>query len=225
VGDFLILLHSGYTKRQALIFNLVSSLATLAGGATQGRLAITLDPKDGGPLYQGIVGLEAASIASLIQHYLTSSEQIESRLVLASAGGHARGLLLQRMQSAGPEDEATWQRAAACADAMTPHDLLAAADPQSLLLAAFRDEEVRLFKPHPARFACGCSEERIANALRLLGRAEVESILAEQGMVGVTCEFCNRRYTFLADEARALFDRDESGAGTRDETTSPAIRH
>lgn len=32
VGDFLILLHSGYTKKQALIFNLVSSLATLVGG-------------------------------------------------------------------------------------------------------------------------------------------------------------------------------------------------
>lgn len=32
VGDFLILLHSGYSKKQAFIFNLVSSLATLAGG-------------------------------------------------------------------------------------------------------------------------------------------------------------------------------------------------
>lgn len=32
VGDFLILLHSGYTKKQAFIFNLVSSLATLLGG-------------------------------------------------------------------------------------------------------------------------------------------------------------------------------------------------
>lgn len=32
VGDFLILLHSGYSKKQALIFNLVSSLATLVGG-------------------------------------------------------------------------------------------------------------------------------------------------------------------------------------------------
>jgi zinc and cadmium transporter len=32
VGDFLILLHSGYTKKQALVFNLVSSLATLVGG-------------------------------------------------------------------------------------------------------------------------------------------------------------------------------------------------
>lgn len=32
VGDFLILLHSGYTRRQAFAFNLLSSLATLVGG-------------------------------------------------------------------------------------------------------------------------------------------------------------------------------------------------
>lgn len=32
VGDFLILLHSGYSKKQAFLFNLVSSFATLVGG-------------------------------------------------------------------------------------------------------------------------------------------------------------------------------------------------
>jgi zinc and cadmium transporter len=32
VGDFLILLHSGYSKVRALLFNLLSSLATLVGG-------------------------------------------------------------------------------------------------------------------------------------------------------------------------------------------------
>ena len=32
VGDFLILIHSGYSKTKALIFNLLSSLATLVGG-------------------------------------------------------------------------------------------------------------------------------------------------------------------------------------------------
>ncbi len=32
VGDFMILLHSGYSKAQALLLNLVSSLAMLAGG-------------------------------------------------------------------------------------------------------------------------------------------------------------------------------------------------
>ena len=32
VGDFLILLHSGYSKTQAFLLNLLSSLATLVGG-------------------------------------------------------------------------------------------------------------------------------------------------------------------------------------------------
>ena len=32
VGDFLVLLHSGYSKRAALLFNALSSLAMLAGG-------------------------------------------------------------------------------------------------------------------------------------------------------------------------------------------------
>ncbi len=32
VGDFLILLHSGYSKRQAIMLNLLSSVATMVGG-------------------------------------------------------------------------------------------------------------------------------------------------------------------------------------------------
>ncbi|MEO8134347.1 MAG: ZIP family metal transporter [Betaproteobacteria bacterium] len=32
VGDFLVLLHSGFTKRQALLFNMASSLGSVVGG-------------------------------------------------------------------------------------------------------------------------------------------------------------------------------------------------
>jgi molecular chaperone Hsp33 len=188
-----------------------ADLATLAGAPADARLAITLDPKDGGPLYQGIVGLETASIAALIEHYLTSSEQIDSRLFLATTANGARGVLLQRLPSAGPADLAAWEGIAAEASALGAGDLLAAGDAASFLSARFAKHDVRLFDPRPLRFACGCSEERIAGALRLLGRAEVESILAEQGMVGVTCEFCNRHYTFVASDARALFGREPGG--------------
>lgn len=57
VGDFLILLHSGYTKRQALIFNLVSSLATLVGG-TLAWFAL----RDLHAWIPNILGLAAASM-------------------------------------------------------------------------------------------------------------------------------------------------------------------
>lgn len=214
-------------RNDAAALDADTQLATLAGGTAEARLVITLDPKDGGPLYQGIVGLEAASIAAMIQHYLTASEQIDSRLVLARAGESARGLLLQRLPSAGADDDATWQRAADCVEAMRAEALLDARDPAMLLRKAFPDDDVRLFKPHPARFACGCSEERIANALRLLGRSEIESILTEQGMVGVTCEFCNRQYTFLADDARALFAQEAPSVRSDPEGGTPpsSIRH
>ena len=193
-----------------------ADLATLAGGPADARLAITLDPKDGGPLYQGIVGLEAASIATLIEHYLTSSEQIDSRLFLATTANSARGVLLQRLPSAGPADSAAWERIAARPGAFGAGDLLGAVDAGDFLSAQFSDHDVRLFDPRPLRFACGCSEEKIAGALRLLGRIEVESILAEQGMVGVTCEFCNRNYTFIASDARALFERESAGGAVPD---------
>ena len=193
-----------------------TDLATLAGGGDRARLAITLDPKDGGPLYQGIVGLEAASIATLIEHYLTTSEQIESRLALATQGERVRGLLVQRLPGAGREDEAAWRRAAATTAALIPDHLLRAHSAEDFLRARFPERDVRLFEARAARFACGCSPERIGNALRLLGRAEVEDILAEQGAIGVTCEFCNRRYTLVAADARALFvDQDAAVAGAR----------
>lgn len=41
VGDFLILLHSGYSKQKAFLFNIASSLATLLGGVLA-YLALTL---------------------------------------------------------------------------------------------------------------------------------------------------------------------------------------
>ncbi len=47
--------------------------------------------------------------------------------------------------------------------------------------------------------------------LRMLGRDEVESTVAEHGGVEVGCEFCNEQYCFDGSEARAVFG-GESGA-------------
>ena len=187
-------------------------LSALAGDPRESRLAITLDPKDGGPIYQGIVALEATSIAALIEHYLATSEQIDSRIVLSAGAAGIRGLLLQRLpgSASGADDDATWRRAASRVDAFDSAELCAAGDVETVLAACFPSDDVRLYTARAARFHCGCSEERVAGALRMLGRAEIESILAEQGMVGVTCEFCNRSYRFVADRARALFADDEA---------------
>jgi len=198
-------------------------LRELAGDPAASRLAIMLDPKDGGPIYQGIVALEATSVAALIEHYLTTSEQIDSRLVLATSTGRARGMLLQRMPSAGPDDEGTWRDAASGFD-LREADLLGATSVEALLTARFPDADIRVVAPRAARFSCDCSSERVGNALRMLGRAEIEGILAEQGMVGVTCEFCNRSYSFVAADALALFTPSGGGGDAPPDAAQPSRR-
>jgi molecular chaperone Hsp33 len=72
------------------------------------------------------------------------------------------------------------------------------------LRTLFPHDDVRMFNARPVTFRCKCSLARVVNALRIAGREEIEAALAERGVVDVTCEFCNRRYTFGPGEARAL---------------------
>jgi len=182
-----------------------ASLADLAGGAEHGRLVLTLDPKGAGTIYQGIVALEAGSVAGLIEHYLATSEQLASRMILAARDGAAAGLIVQRLPGATDDDDESWRRATGALDAMLPASLLAPASATTRLAAAFAQDDVRVFAAKAASFACSCSRERVENALRIAGAAEVESILAERRDVEVTCEFCNCRYAFGPAEARAVF--------------------
>jgi molecular chaperone Hsp33 len=190
-------------------------LATLAGGPEHGRLAILLDPRDGGPVYQGIVALEATTIAALMEHYLSTSEQIASRLALATAGDRVRGILLQRLPASTATDDALWERVSATAASATGAMLFAHAGAAELVSSLFAQDDVRLFSPRGARFGCSCSPERVENALRLIGRQEVESILQEQGGVTLHCEFCNREYRFAPDAARGLFAEERDVRSSR----------
>jgi molecular chaperone Hsp33 len=85
------------------------------------------------------------------------------------------------------------------------------------LRTLFPHDDVRVFDARPVTFGCKCSVDRVENALRIAGPAEVEAALAELGRVDVTCEFCNRRYSFGASDARALFMTSPDGraAATR----------
>lgn len=190
-----------------------ASLAQLAGDASRARLAITLDPEDG-PLYQGIVALEAGSVATLLEHYLASSEQLESRLALAVDDGRVGGLLVQRLPGAHDEDAGAWDEAARVVGGASAQDLVAADDPMGVLAALFPTRDLRVFEARAPRFACRCSNARVEQALRIAGRDEIEAALAEAGEVVVTCEYCGRRYTYPPGQARSLFEPAAGSGGS-----------
>jgi len=181
-----------------------ASLRTLAGSASA-RMTITLDPRNGGPLYQGIVALDAETIASLIEHYLATSEQLASRLVLSVRDEAAAGLLVQRLPSSSAPDDATWARITATLAALPGAALHDGSDDIALLATIFAGDDLRVFDARRVQARCSCSRERVETALAIAGREEVEAALEERGHVEVTCEFCNRRYVFMPVEARAVF--------------------
>lgn len=168
-----------------------------------GVCAITLDQGAGKQTYQGIVPVEHDSVAEVIEQYMQRSEQLETRLWLAGDDQRLSGLLLQKLP-AGHGDEDTWPRVQQLASTISIEEMLGL-NGLTVLHRLFHEENVRLLGEAVPYFACTCSRDKVARMLQMLGQAEVEGIVAEQGAVVSNCEFCNSSYRFDAVDVGALF--------------------
>jgi molecular chaperone Hsp33 len=188
----------------------VDDFRTLVGA---GHVTVTVESQAGGSRYQGIVALEGNSLAACLETYFASSEQLPSVVQLAADAESAAGVLLQRIAAEGgrgvaagdaADTDRVW-RAAADSVARLDRDWLLRLGAEDLLQRALGAEDLRLFAGAPVEFECRCSEARVEGILRSLGVAEVRSVLAEQGAVTVTCEFCQRPFRFDAVDVERMF--------------------
>jgi molecular chaperone Hsp33 len=214
-----------------------ASLGYLLDASQSGRLVITLDPADrepGQPPYQGIVALQehhgtvikpVTSAAEAIALYMQNSEQLETRIWLSSNETHIGGLLLQRLPNSGghahldPQVAAEgWTRIQTLGETITSEELLTL-PPTTILRRLFLEESVengvRSFPPRQISFSCRCSRTKVADILRMLGQEEVQSILAEQGLVETVCDFCAKPYRFDAVDCEQVFKTDLLSDATR----------
>ena len=178
-----------------------------------GQFMITLDPKDGGQAYQGIVPLEGDSISAILENYMLRSEQIDTKIWLSCDGNAAAGMLLQKLpetmnqvtqnQEHAEHDLDTWNRVGHLASTITDAELLNLPT-ETLLKRLFNEEDIRLFEASHTAFFCSCSRESVANMLRMLGPDELSSIIEEQGQIEVNCDFCNTHYKFDKIDAAQL---------------------
>ncbi|HEY0563079.1 MAG TPA: Hsp33 family molecular chaperone HslO [Methylophilus sp.] len=169
-----------------------------------GQFVITLDPKIG-EAYQGIVPLEGDTIATMLENYMLRSQQIDTSIWLHCDGENAAGLLLQKLPNQGEHDADTWHRVNTLANTVTPLELKTLS-PEVLLQRLFHEEDVRLFNARPIKAFCSCTRDSVVNMLKMLGKAEVDSIIEEQGSIQVNCDFCNKHYVFDELESTQLFD-------------------
>ncbi len=192
------------------------SLQGLVNLHGKGRFVITLDPKDklpGQQPYQGVVPLDGENIATVIENYMLRSEQLDTKLWLASDDQVSRGLLLQKLPNEGgvdaPLEDAleAWNRTVMLASTLRNEELLST-DISVLMQRLFWEETIRIFDPKHPQFHCSCTRERVGNMLKMLGQPEVESALTEMESLGIDCEFCGQHYAFDAVDCAQLFAAD-----------------
>jgi molecular chaperone Hsp33 len=194
-----------------------------------GRFVITLDPKDklpGQQPYQGIVPLDGDSVSVVIENYMLRSEQLDTKLWLAADEHVSRGLLLQKLPKEGgsgaavDDDMETWNHTVMLASTVRTAELLST-DINTLMHRLFWQENIRVFEPRHPSFKCSCSREKVGNMLRMLGKEEVDSALADLGSLEIDCDFCGQHYAFDAVDCAQLFAADKS-----DGTQPPSqLRH
>lgn len=157
-----------------------------------GRLVITVEPDKGEP-YQGIVTLEGTEFSDVITNYFVQSEQLDTRVWLFANNTHAAGLFLQKLPN--EKGELDWERVLTLANTVTEEEMLSL-DCEDMLYRLFNEEDVRLFGSDPVEFECACSQDKVENTLRIVGRKELEDILQERETINVDCEFCGKEYVF-----------------------------
>jgi molecular chaperone Hsp33 len=179
--------------------------------AGEGTIVVTVEAKDRASSYQGVVPITGGSLAESLEAYFRQSEQLPTRVLLASSAGAVAGMLVQRIPGEGgkeghdePALQVAWQKAEDAMSSLTSASLLED-DVEQRLVDMFGVDEVRVFSGHAVKFECRCSRERVANVLRSLGADEVRAVIAEQGACTVTCEFCQKPYKFDAIDVETLF--------------------
>lgn len=178
----------------------------LAEALGNGRMVLSAEGLNG-ERYQGIVAVEGARLADAVETYFTESEQLASRVWLATDEKTVAGLLLQRLPGQAGDLEGAdedWRRICLLAETIRDTELLGL-PPEKVLHRLFHEETLRLYEPESVSFRCACSRKRISQALLGLGRDEVDAIIAERGTVDADCEFCNAHYSFDAVDIAALF--------------------
>lgn len=193
----------------------------------KGYLALTVDQGPHTERYQGMVELVGDTLAECAQHYFRQSQQMDAAIMVSAGrvGGapdspwRAGGMMVQRIADdpnmhLPSDDEAdTWRRVMMLMATGTDSEIL---NPdltaERYLFRLFHEEGVRVTPVRAVTRGCRCSEDRVFNVLAQLPREDLYD-LAEDGLLKVTCEFCNETYKFapeVVENRTAAMDSPES---------------
>jgi molecular chaperone Hsp33 len=184
------------------------------GGAVghDGYLYVVRDVGYGYP-YSSTVELVSGEIGDDIAHYLVTSEQTPSALVVGVFVGAegvtaAGGILIQVLPKAA-RDEALVQTLESRVAKLSGFTPLLQADktlPEILEQLLGDMDLVILPEVQLVRFHCGCSFDRVLGALKMLGEAELQDMIEKDNGAEATCHFCGEVYQASSNQLAQLIE-------------------
>ncbi len=172
------------------------------GGAigSEGFVYVFRDLGYGRP-YSSTVELVSGEVGDDVAHYLFSSEQTPSALVLgvsmnSQSVQSAGGILIQVLPKAAHDESLVTllESRVLGLQGFTPL-LQSGKDLPDILEELLGDLGLKIFPDEKElKFDCPCSEKRMLDALKLLGTGELEDMIATDKGAEATCDFCGEIY-------------------------------
>lgn len=184
------------------------------GGAVghDGYLYVVRDVGYGYP-YSSTVELISGEIGDDIAHYLVTSEQTPSALVVGVFVGAdgvtaSGGILLQVLPKVARDESLvqTLESRVAQLSGFTP--LLQANKTLPEIFEQLLGDMDLVILPEVqlVRFHCGCSFDRVLGALKMLGEAELQDMIEKDDGAEATCHFCGEVYRASSSELTRLIE-------------------
>lgn len=158
--------------------------------------------------YIGSTELVSGEIAEDLTAYLIESEQVPSACALGvlvdtdRSVKAAGGFIVQLMPGADEALIAKLEENIFMMDQLTT--VLDEDGAEAVFAQVLKDLEYHLVGEKNVEYRCYCSRERVFDAIRSIGREELENIIAEGKDISVSCQFCDKRYSFTPQELGAM---------------------
>lgn len=183
----------------------------VAGAIGKGSLSVVRDVGEREP-YVGISPIISGEIAEDITNYFATSEQIPTVCALGvlinkdysciSAGGYMIQLL------PGVEDSFI-DRLEKRISVVPPVSTLFSTNKTNAeyIKDILGDIEFDVFDEADVSYHCDCTRQRVENALISMGEKEMTEIINDGKNIDVSCQFCDKIYTFTPDDLKKLLEK------------------
>ena len=180
----------------------------VGAGVGRGQLVVVKDIGLKEPV-SGMVGLVNGEIAEDVTRYFAESEQIPSACALGvlvdtdQSVKQAGGYLVQLMPGARDSDIDRLEQNIQKAGAMTAM-LDRGMTLEQIAEAILDGFTVHFLDEAEIGYRCNCSEAKVTRALISLGEGELLQMADEGKPAEITCQFCDRVFTFTPESLRPL---------------------